>query len=176
MFTLPFEQVTRTLLSKEFILGMITALTASMIINRLTRSAPVVAKAPPPRPKSTSRKYVDEEAKMVILVRSDLNMGKGKAAAQACHAVLAAYKEASRKDPAILDAWESTGQAKVTLKVESEEEMIGLVKKAREYGVIAQYIRDAGRTQLAPNTTTCAAIGPAPKNLVDLITGHLKLY
>lgn len=51
-----------------------------------------------------------------------------------------------------------------------------LVKKARQYGVCAQYIRDAGRTQLAPNTTTVAALGPAPKNLLDLVTGHLKLY
>jgi peptidyl-tRNA hydrolase, PTH2 family len=51
-------------------------------------------------------------------------MGKGKAAAQCCHAVLATYKEAMRRaDPALLDAWERSGQAKITLKVESEEEL-----------------------------------------------------
>ena len=34
----------------------------------------------------------DEEMKMVLVVRQDLKMGKGKAAAQCCHATLAAYK------------------------------------------------------------------------------------
>ena len=51
-----------------------------------------------------------------------------------------------------------------------------MVRRARETGISAQYIRDAGRTQLAPNTATCAAIGPGPKNLINLVSGHLKLY
>jgi peptidyl-tRNA hydrolase, PTH2 family len=57
-----------------------------------------------------------------------------------------------------------------------QSDRLSLVKKAREYGIVAQYIRDAGRTQLAPNTATVAAVGPAPKTLLDLVTGHLKLY
>ena len=32
----------------------------------------------------------DEDTKMVLVVRQDLKMGKGKAAAQCCHATLAA--------------------------------------------------------------------------------------
>jgi PTH2 family peptidyl-tRNA hydrolase len=36
-------------------------------------------------------------------------------------------------------------------------------------------VSDAGHTQLAPGTTTCISIGPAPENLIDKITGDLKL-
>ena len=50
----------------------------------------------------------------------DLKMGKGKAAAQCCHATLAAYKQARRKCPEVLRVWECTGQPKITVKVRSQ--------------------------------------------------------
>ena len=37
-----------------------------------------------------------------MVVRQDLKMGKGKAAAQCCHATLAAYKQAKRRSPDVL--------------------------------------------------------------------------
>ncbi len=152
---------------------MITAFTGILIYRRLFIQSQSSSNLSTVVKRATR---ITEEPKMVILIRTDLNMTKGKATAQACHAVLAAYKDASRRDPDMLEAWEQTGQAKVTLKVESQDEMMQLVKKAKDFGVTAQYIRDAGRTQLAPNTVTVAAIGPAPKTLLDLVTGHLKLY
>lgn len=100
------------------------------------------------------------EYKMVLLVRSDLAMGKGKAAAQCCHAALEVYKETQHKYPQIVREWEACGQPKVVLKVESEDELKELVGKARKAGVCAQWIRDAGRTQLAAGTKSVAAIGP----------------
>ena len=114
--------------------------------------------------------------KMVILVRNDLNMTKGKAAAQCCHATLSAYKVSIKRYPQRLAAWEDDGQPKVTLKVESQEELEALQRKAREAGLVAEAIRDAGRTQLVPGTKTVCAIGPGSIILVKLITGHLKLY
>ena len=54
--------------------------------------------------------------------------------------------------------------------------MLDLVVQARKIGLIANFIRDAGRTQLIPGTKTVAAIGPGPKTVIDQITGHLKLY
>ena len=113
---------------------------------------------------------------MVLLIRTDIGMSKGKAAAQCAHAAIASYTAAQSRQPKVLQEWLNDGQAKVTLKVDSEEELAELVKKARGSGIIAESIRDAGRTQLAAGTRTVAAIGPAPANLIDLITGHLKLY
>ena len=64
-----------------------------------------------------------ESYKMVILVRTDLSMGKGKVAAQCCHAALSAYKEAAQRSVLFLREWEADGQAKVALKVQSEDEL-----------------------------------------------------
>ncbi|ORY23341.1 PTH2-domain-containing protein [Rhizoclosmatium globosum] len=122
------------------------------------------------------------EWKMVLLVRTDLDMGKGKAAAQCCHATLAAYRKLKQRirryDPAWagLRNWERYGQAKVTLKCPNEEEMLALQKKARSLGLVAESIRDAGRTQIAANSRTVLAVGPGPKKVVDEVCGHLKLY
>ena len=113
---------------------------------------------------------------MVLVVRQDLKMGKGKAAAQCCHATLAAYKQAKRKCPDTLRVWEATGQPKITVKVESEEELMTLLAKARSLGLVSYVVADAGRTQIAPGSHTVLAVGPAPGSQVDLVTGGLKLY
>ena len=55
------------------------------------------------------------------------------------------------------------------------EQLRALEGEARARGVPAASIRDAGRTEVAPGTTTVLAVGPAPKADVDAITGHLKL-
>ncbi len=34
---------------------------------------------------------------------------------------------------------------------------------------------DAGRTQIAPDSKTVIALGPADSGLIDSVTGHLKL-
>ncbi|KAG0010229.1 hypothetical protein BGZ80_001659 [Entomortierella chlamydospora] len=117
-----------------------------------------------------------EEYKMVLVVRSDLGMGKGKAAAQCCHATLANYKELSKKSPKTLTRWEYCGQAKVTLKVDNEEDMLLLQAQALSIGLAAHSIRDAGRTQIAAGSRTVLAVGPGPVSVVDSVTGKLKLY
>ncbi|RKP08429.1 peptidyl-tRNA hydrolase, partial [Thamnocephalis sphaerospora] len=112
----------------------------------------------------------------VLVVRTDLGMGKGKAAAQCCHAAVGCYKKLSKTNPEILRHWERIGQAKVTLKCNSEEEMLELEAAAKEAGLCAKSICDAGRTQIAAGSRTVLAVGPGPVKLVDQVTGHLKLY
>jgi len=117
-----------------------------------------------------------EECKMVLVVRNDLKMGKGKAAAQCSHATLAAYKQARRKCPRYLKIWECNGQPKVTLKCDTEDELHALLAKARSMGLVSAVIADAGRTQIAAGSKTVLAVGPAPSESVDEVTGNLKLY
>lgn len=50
-----------------------------------------------------------------------------------------------------------------------------LSRLAEEQGIFTFVVVDAGRTQIAAGSRTVLAIGPAPKTLVDQITGHLKL-
>lgn len=113
--------------------------------------------------------------KMIMCVRTDLKMGKGKIAAQCCHATLGAYKRALKRTPDAVRAWEVLGQAKVCLRVDSEEEMLELAEKATVHGLINYTVVDAGRTQIAPDSKTVLSIGPAPLKEIDEVTGHLKL-
>jgi len=113
--------------------------------------------------------------KQVIVVRADLQMGKGKAAAQVAHASLAAAEEAQRRRGKWFDGWRREGQAKVVLKVGSEEALRELFQKAKAAGLPASLVEDRGLTQLEPGTVTCAGIGPGPEEEIDAITGKLKL-
>ncbi|KAG9197541.1 hypothetical protein G6514_001446 [Epicoccum nigrum] len=118
-----------------------------------------------------------EECKMVLVVRTDLGMTKGKIGAQCGHATLACYKHFLRHAPesAILKRWERMGQAKVALQVKGEEELEILQAQAVSLGLVAHIIHDAGRTQIASGSATVLGIGPAPKGVIDQVTGHLKL-
>ncbi|KAI1368222.1 PTH2-domain-containing protein [Xylaria arbuscula] len=125
----------------------------------------------------------NEECKLVLVVRTDLGMTKGKIAAQCSHATLACYKTLSRSasrqptsaEAKILQRWERLGQAKIAVQVKSQDELLALMGKARSLGVTAEVIQDAGRTQIDPGSLTVLGVGPAPKSLVDQITGGLKL-
>ncbi|KAF1962859.1 PTH2-domain-containing protein [Byssothecium circinans] len=118
-----------------------------------------------------------EECKLVLIVRTDLGMTKGKIGAQCGHATLACYKQFLRTAPNsnILRRWERSGQMKVALQVKSEEELEMLQAQALSLGLVAQIIHDAGRTQIASGSATVLGIGPAPKGVIDQVTGNLKL-
>ncbi|KAF2470665.1 PTH2-domain-containing protein [Lindgomyces ingoldianus] len=118
-----------------------------------------------------------EECKLVLVVRTDLGMTKGKIGAQCGHATLACYKSFLRTSPnsPILKRWERSGQMKVALQVKSEEELEMLQAQALSLGLCACIIHDAGRTQIASGSATVLGIGPAPKSIVDQVTGTLKL-
>ncbi|MGP8125305.1 MAG: peptidyl-tRNA hydrolase Pth2 [Nitrososphaerales archaeon] len=113
--------------------------------------------------------------KQVIVVRSDLKMGKGKLAAQVAHASLSAAEEARSRRSDWFGEWKSEGQAKIVLKVQTEETLHELYKKARAARLPAALIEDRGLTQLEPGTVTCLGIGPGPEDELDVITGKLKL-
>ncbi|KAG6006748.1 hypothetical protein E4U21_006733 [Claviceps maximensis] len=122
----------------------------------------------------------NEECKLVLVVRTDLGMTKGKIAAQCSHATLACYKTLVRSNPdspqaKLLKRWEKRGQAKIAVQVKSEKELTELRWKARDLGLTAEVIQDAGRTQIDPGSLTVLGVGPGPKSLVDQVTGHLKL-
>lgn len=115
------------------------------------------------------------EYKMVILVRSDLKMSKGKTAVQVAHAAVSAAEEARRSKPEWWQNWMKEGQKKVALKVSSLEELEFFERKAEEKGLPHAKICDMGLTEVPPGTVTALAIGPAPNELIDQLTGHLPL-
>ncbi|KAH6561206.1 peptidyl-tRNA hydrolase [Batrachochytrium salamandrivorans] len=117
--------------------------------------------------------------KMVLLVRTDLEMTKGKAAAQCCHAALAVYQNAQEKSTKTrewIKAWRKYGQAKITLKCPDEATMLAIQAEARILGLPAKSICDAGKTQIKAGSRTVLAIGPAPADLIDKVSGKCRLY
>jgi PTH2 family peptidyl-tRNA hydrolase len=74
-----------------------------------------------------------------------------------------------------LRRWERQGQAKIALQAKSEDELETLQATALSLGLVAEVIADAGRTQIASGSHTVLGIGPAPKSVIDKVTGHLKL-
>jgi peptidyl-tRNA hydrolase, PTH2 family len=113
------------------------------------------------------------ETKLAIVVRADLGMGRGKIAAQASHAaVAAALASAGSED---FRAWLRDGQPKVVLRASGAEQLEALAAQASAAGLPVQVIHDAGRTQVAEGTPTCCAIGPAEASRIDVITEELAL-
>jgi len=137
-------------------------------------------------------------SKMMIVVRHDLKMRKGKIAAQSGHACVEAILAALAKEDRLQDIcfegdwatlkptnkpatplseWFEKGMAKICVYVNSEEELKEIDRKAKEAGIISVMILDAGMTEFHGEPTyTCLAFEPQPAEVVAPITGDLPLY
>ena len=112
--------------------------------------------------------------KQVIIVRTDLEMGKGKIAAQVGHACVLGAEHVRKSNSSWFEYWWN-GQEKVVVKVSSLKELEEVKKGAIELDIPWSEVTDAGHTQIAPGTITCISLGPAPEEKIDKITGELKL-
>jgi len=111
--------------------------------------------------------------KQVIAARTDLDMGRGKLAAQVAHASLSAYEDADRR---ARTEWKGGGQKKIVVKVSGERELFEVADRAEREGLPHAVVRDAGHTQLEPGTATTCAVGPGRDDVVDEVTGDYPLY
>jgi PTH2 family peptidyl-tRNA hydrolase len=116
----------------------------------------------------------DDKLQQVIVIRKDLTMRKGKMIAQGGHAV--AIILINHFNDEQVKHWFSTGQTKICVYVESEEELLRVYNDAQTKNLICCLIEDSGLTEFnGVSTLTCCAIGPASKSQLQPITGHLKL-
>jgi PTH2 family peptidyl-tRNA hydrolase len=111
--------------------------------------------------------------KLALIVRTDLDMGRGKIAAQVAHAAVAAALAAAGSGDGA--RWLADGQPKIVLKVSGADLLESLIVAAVEAGLPVEPVLDAGRTQVAPGTLTCCAIGPAAAERIDAVTAGLAL-
>src|SRR3989338_5695907 len=110
--------------------------------------------------------------KQAIVIRGDLKMSRGKAAAQAAHASVSSLEDADKKAAA---AWKANGQKKVVLKAKSEQELTELAGRCKKHRVAFDLISDAGLTEVAPGTLTALGVGPDEEEKINKITGSLPL-
>ncbi len=110
--------------------------------------------------------------KQAIIMRTDLDMGKGKLVSQGSHASLAAFL---KSEPSARDRWLKEGSKKIVVKVRNEDELIRAYRNAVQARLKAVLIIDRGLTQVPESTATSVGIGPDADEKIDRITGKLKL-
>jgi PTH2 family peptidyl-tRNA hydrolase len=110
--------------------------------------------------------------KQVIILRKDLEISEGKKCVHSAHASLGAYE---KTDKEIVEKWNSEGQKKVVLEVDSEKDILELFEKAKKEKIPCFLVKDAGLTELKPGTITALGLGPEEEEKLDKITGGLKL-
>lgn len=140
---------------------------------------------------------MSSQIKQVIVMRNDLGMRKGKMIAQGSHASIAFLTRRLMKEPGwarmirgnevrgykgeafLTEAeveWLNSSFAKVCVRVNSEEELLEIHKKAKDAGLEVHLITDSGKTEFhGEPTNTCLAIGPDYADRIDPITGELQL-
>ena len=124
-----------------------------------------------------------KEQKMVLLVREDLNMTSGKVAAQCSHAAVGLFQrlisEEYRSHPTVqknLKTWIEEGQKKVCLSIANVEMLEDLRASCSMKRIPYFVVEDAGRTEVAYGTETVMAIGPCENEVLDRVTGKLRLF
>ena len=77
---------------------------------------------------------IGDDLKMMLVVREDLKMGKGKIGAQCGHATLGAYQRAKKMSSGskywtkVIEKWSWGGQKKICLKVPGEADLLDIQK------------------------------------------------
>ena len=143
---------------------------------------------------SQREEYTGKHVKQILIVRKDLKMRQGKSCAQCAHAAIMFLCDAVKHWPLLGRAiddplWEIKGNIteeqhvwlkncfrKVTLYVNSLEELNEVCNKAREAGLTVNIMEDSGETEFRGKPTiTVAAIGPHWSEKFEGITDHLPL-
>lgn len=127
------------------------------------------------------------ESKQVLVMKQfPKGLRIGKYIAQGAHASTGALLSGGRiegdnfvipmKDP-FINAWITGRFKKVVLYVNTDEELVEIWKQAVNAGLQAALIKDAGLTEFdGVPTLTAVGIGPNNPEMIDKITGHLKLF
>ena len=115
--------------------------------------------------------------KQVIVMRTDLNMRKGKMIAQGAHAsIMFLIRDRMQREYQGVIDWINEGMTKICVRCDSEDQLIELETKAELAGLRVNLITDKGTTEFnGVPTKTCLAIGPDLIEKIDAITGELKL-
>ena len=104
--------------------------------------------------------------KIVIVVRTDLELSLGKVIAQAVHSAMRTQfrTDYSRDDITCIVCY-----------VKSQEKLMRLHELALHEGVVCGLQVDRGLSEVEPNTPTVLCLGPDEPEKVNLITGRLQL-
>jgi PTH2 family peptidyl-tRNA hydrolase len=133
------------------------------------------------------------DVRQIIVIRTDLNMRKGKMVSQGGHSILKVFFDRITsiipsttfpgKYQIVMDGispeevfWVKGSFTKVCVGVPSEEALKEVYEKAKAAGLPCSIIEDNGKTEFHDvKTFTACSIGPCTKEESFPITGHLPL-
>lgn len=128
--------------------------------------------------------------KQVIVMRTDLNMRRGKQIAQGAHSSLKAILDQGGviETPGEqcdfyciplsdhINYWLTSNFKKITVQAPDEQTLFDVVEQAKAANIPYALILDSGLTEFGGIPThTCCAIGPADDEIINAITGSFKL-
>lgn len=125
-----------------------------------------------------------QNTKMVIAVRKDLSMRKGKFASQVANATfqfLIHNNESERADEMHVKlsheevTWLTGGMGRIIATVDSENALQDLTLKAELHGIPVYPVYDNRVTLEKERIMTCAAFGPAEGEELAIIMSKLKI-
>jgi peptidyl-tRNA hydrolase, PTH2 family len=134
---------------------------------------------------------ISMSSKQVLVMKKfpkDRNMRTGKYVAQGAHASLGALLSLGKMDPECQNfvislenpfvyEWLIGRFTKVTVYVETDDELAAICNKAKEAGIATALITDAGLTEFnGVPTITAVGVGPDDPEKINAITGHLPLF
>lgn len=121
------------------------------------------------------------KTKQVIILVKFKSLRTGKYCAQAAHASLGSYfiidNIKSEKEQIIKNNWLQTSFRKITLYVNSSDELLEIEESCILSGIPCKLIIDNGTTEFGGvPTITALGIGPWIDEEIDIITKDLKLF
>ena len=121
--------------------------------------------------------------KKIRTVANDFSLSKWAAASACADDPVEAYADGFKAALDLLKLnptemeWINGIFTKICLKVDTEEQLLDVERKAREKGLACHLITDRGLTEFnGVPTNTCLAIGPDHAEKIDEVTGTLELY
>lgn len=116
-----------------------------------------------------------DELKMWLIVRRDLNMPIEKGYPQAGHGYLTCYAITRELNPEVAISYVNSSQAKISVGVKSEDELLKAFEACREAGLVACLVKDAARTVFNEETYTVACVGPCKRDELPKRVKKLQL-
>ena len=97
-----------------------------------------------------------------VILRKDIQMGKGKFCVQTAHALVSLLPQRNIK-------WDFYKNPVEIWAVKSDDDLLNLYHKAMKLAINTSIISDAGKTQLVPGTRTAVGFGPVNEAIFDLL-------
>ena len=108
---------------------------------------------------------------MALIVRTDLDMSRGKIVAQAAHAAVEVALKA--RGTAMFERWRQAGSRKISL-IAPDLDTLDYISSKCANGIVSHMVKDAGHTEVPPGTFTVLAI-LGPRSSIEILTQNLAL-